>query len=430
MPRITSLPIEPDRWLYVAEHLVREYGADLYEFRRRSRDHSEAVLGLWPRAELVVGPATHPQEILDFCFRDDEMTGGYLSYPYGQLLHGVPVAPSPFPMGHLKKYEMTLYYTEGKGLEIPSNQKRLIAELRDVAEQGTPVRGDADGTSFRGTGLRESLDQAAYEEGVRQVLEHIRLGDTYQLNLSIKFSCQIRNPDGPGLFFFLRRKRPAPYYSWINSGPYSVLSTSPELFLQVEKGRVVSSPIKGTAPCGNDPRAAAERLGNSAKEDAELSMIVDLIRNDISCNCEYGTVRVKNHKSTFVVDTVVQMYSDVLGRLNEDRTCMHLLLDAFPGGSVTGCPKKRSMEIIGRLEPHSRDIYCGAVFLVFDERNLMSSIAIRSAWMETVDTMDTGGPDTMLHFYAGSGIVVDSDPGAEYLETLSKAEKFLELCGQ
>ncbi len=148
-------------------------------------------------------------------------------------------------------------------------------------------------------------------------------------------------------------------------------------------------------------------------------MIVDLIRNDLSANCEYGSVRVDNHKSVFAVDRLLQMYSDVTGRLRPDRDCLDLFFDAFPGGSVTGCPKKRSMEIIDVLEPHPRDVYCGSILIVRDEKNMDSSVAIRTAVYDT--------DDARLDVWSGSGIVVDSDPASEYQETMAKAEKFLTM---
>jgi para-aminobenzoate synthetase component 1 len=148
-------------------------------------------------------------------------------------------------------------------------------------------------------------------------------------------------------------------------------------------------------------------------------MIVDLVRNDISSNCEYGSVRVENHKSVFVVDSLLQMYANVRGKLRGGRDCLDLFFDAFPGGSVTGCPKQSSMTIIEELEPHSRGVYCGSVVVVRDKKNMDSSILIRTA----VHNTETN----QLDYWAGSGIVVDSSPASEYLETLAKAEKFLKL---
>ena len=137
--------------------------------------------------------------------------------------------------------------------------------------------------------------------------------------------------------------------------------------------------------------------------------------------CEFGSVRVENHKSVFRVDNLLQMHSHVTGRLKPGSTVLDLLLDAFPPGSVTGCPKKRSCEIIDSLEPHSRDVYCGTLLAIYGRRDMDSSVAIRTGFL------DTGAG--FFHFYAGSGIVTDSSPSCEYAETLAKADKFLQLLG-
>lgn len=314
--------------------------------------------------------------------------------------------------------------------------------------------------------IARSQDGAAYMRGVEEVLECIRNGDTYQLNLSIKFMADLRGTgfDPLRLFLHLWETSPAPFHAWLNTvggaqgqgGAVRVLSTSPERFLRVRAGEVLAQPIKGTLAFGASAGAGEARalrgnavpggaaagqsegsgewggswqggyvpgmerlLTESPKESAELSMITDLIRNDISTRCEYGSVHVPRHKATFVVDSLIQMYSDVRGTLRQDATCLDLLLDAFPGGSVTGCPKRRTMRIIERLESHSRDLYCGSVFCVEDARTMDSSIAIRTGWYD--EQAET------LSFFAGSGIVADSDPEREYAETLAKAGKFLRV---
>jgi para-aminobenzoate synthetase component 1 len=182
---------------------------------------------------------------------------------------------------------------------------------------------------------------------------------------------------------------------------------------------VLSQPIKGTRLAGRPLLANDRALRTSAKEDAELSMIVDLIRNDISPHCQYGTVGVEGHKSVFEVDGLLQMYSNVTGRLKPGSTALDLLWAALPPGSVTGCPKKRAIEIIAGLEPHHREAYCGCLVVVHGPEDLDSSVAIRTAVVDEARSR--------FSFHAGSGIVVDSDPDKEYEETLAKAAKFLAL---
>jgi len=223
--------------------------------------------------------------------------------------------------------------------------------------------------------------------------------------------------DPYGLWASMAEKNPAPFYGIFKTSEGYILSTSPERFLKVTDGSVLSQPIKGTLCFDEFSEEFIESLTSSIKEDAELSMIVDLIRNDISADCELGSVEVTEHKSVMKVDNLLQMYSSVAGILKSDRDVVDLLFTAFPGGSVTGCPKKRSMELIDSLESHSRGVYCGSLVRIRDMANMDSSISIRTGYYE----------DGVLSFYAGSGIVADSVPEMEYEESVSKADKFLRL---
>ena len=267
--------------------------------------------------------------------------------------------------------------------------------------------------------LRQSLDRKGYVRRVERVLEHIRAGDTYQLNLSTRFDADLSGTGFDPLTFFMHMwdQHPAPFYAWLSHGSTRILSTSPERFLCVRDGQVLSQPIKGTLEFESFTEGMEKALTASPKESAELSMIVDLIRNDIAARCEYGSVQVSAHKETFTVDRLIQMYSDVRGTLRSGSTCLDLLLDAFPGGSVTGCPKQRTMRIIEKEEPHSRGLYCGSVVFIEDPQNMDSSIAIRTGWYDSITKA--------LCFFSGSGIVLDSNPESEYRETLAKAGKFL-----
>ncbi|WP_158946709.1 chorismate-binding protein [Pseudodesulfovibrio cashew] len=407
----------------LAGRLARSGGADFILSSPGYPAQTESVIGVEPVAELRFTPSTTPEEIKRFCFGSPGLSLGFVSYTYGMLLRGVASAkPLDFPLGHLKKFRAVAEFDPEAGAVVHTEDPALVRRiglLLEVGEESTPPvtlpKGD----------FTASLDRAGYEAGVSEALERIRSGHTYQLNLSAKFSRHWPDLDPLALFMALRRDHPAPFYAWLESGPHRVLSTSPERFLRVADGEVLSQPIKGTLKvepdAGEYEPGQEERLTGSAKESAELSMIVDLIRNDISTNCDYGSVRVENHKSVFQVDNLLQMYANVRGTLRQDRDCLDLFLDAFPGGSVTGCPKHSSMEIIEALEPHSRGVYCGSAVVIRDERNMDSSIAIRTATWDAA----SGG----FAVYGGSGIVVDSDPAKEYRETIAKLEKFFALGG-
>lgn len=425
MPRRSTFSASLDRRAFdaLAGELVREAGADAL---LSVPDHPAAtapLIGVGVVDELVFTARTTPDEVRAFCFGTPGPAFGFVSYTYGLILRGIPSAkPLDFPLGHLKKYAAVVEYDHADGMADVSGEERAVDALKTRLARVRPgCKGKVSGLQKKG--LRMSLGRAAYEAGVRETLARIRAGDVYQLNLSTRFTGHWPGLYPAGLFLHLLRTRPAPFYAFLASGPHRVISTSPERFLRVRREAVLSQPIKGTLRLGEgageaDPEAMA-RLTGSAKEDAELSMIVDLIRNDISANCQPGSVRVEDHKSVFRVDRLLQMYSNVTGRLRADRDCLDLFFDAFPGGSVTGCPKASAMSIIEELEPHSRGVYCGSVLVVRGERDLDSSIAIRTA----VWRADTGDFD----FWAGSGIVVDSDPASEYHETVAKAEKFLTL---
>jgi len=267
-----------------------------------------------------------------------------------------------------------------------------------------------------------SLDATTYPDGVRQVLAAIRRGDTYQLNLTSRFTARRPGMDAAAVLLRLWQHRPAPFAAYLHAGRHRILSLSPERFLRVRGGEVLAQPIKGTRsfdPATTSPgeRARLEAaLRADSKEHAELSMVVDLLRNDISATCAYDSVRVPRHCATFAVGPLIQMCSDVTGTLRDGTTCLDLLRHAFPGGSVTGCPKPRTMSLIERIEPHPRDVYCGSLVAVAGPRDMDSSIAIRTALYDTT----TG----LLHLYAGSGLTVDSDPEGEYRETVDKTSAF------
>jgi para-aminobenzoate synthetase component 1 len=378
------------------------------------------LIAVNPRAELLIEADTSREEMDRFAFSSPDPTIGFLSYHWGFHNLGLKSRKhSDFPMGHLKKYDAIYSFDRGEaGVSLKSRYGTGSGNISSLSR--------SKNTSSISTGLNAtpanvdmSLDRTDYCRKVAETLDYIRQGYIYQLNLSIKFSQYCTELEFVTDFSRLLLRYPAPFYAWYHSGHYKVLSTSPELFLRVRQGQVLSRPIKGTLQFPRYDDSLIDRLRSSPKEDAELSMIVDMVRNDISMNCQYGSVRVKNHKAITVVDNLLQMHSDVLGSLRPDRTCLDLFLDAFPGASVTGCPKQMAMKIIDHLEPHARNIYCGSFFVIYDRNNMDSSIAIRTAYHD-----NRSGE---FNYFAGSGIVVDSVPEGEYEETMAKAAKFLNL---
>jgi para-aminobenzoate synthetase component I len=270
--------------------------------------------------------------------------------------------------------------------------------------------------------VRSNMDVAQYTAAFNRIQHYIHEGDCYQVNLAQRFSAQVEG-DAWAAYCRLRNISPAPFAAYLNLPDVQILSASPERFLQVRRGQVETRPIKGTRPRSDNAaqdRAYADELLSSLKDRAENLMIVDLLRNDIGKNCAPGTVRVPNLFELESFSNVHHMVSTITGKLAPGHTAMHLLRGCFPGGSITGAPKLRAMEIIEELEPHRRGVYCSAIGYIGFDGNMDTNIAIRTAVVA----------DGEISFYAGGGIVADSEADKEYRETWDKAANMLELIKQ
>ncbi len=267
--------------------------------------------------------------------------------------------------------------------------------------------------------LRSSFTRSRYLDAVARVREYVFAGDIFQSNLSQRFEAPLGEPPW-ALYRRLRAQNAAPFCAYLDYPESVVLSASPERFLRVDvQGQVETRPIKGTRPRGLGPEhdaALGVVLTESAKDRAENLMIVDLMRNDLSRVCSPGTVRVSELFALEHYATVHHLVSTVVGQLAPGRDALDLLRAAFPGGSITGAPKLRAMEIIAELEPSQRGVYCGSVGYWSFTGALDTSIAIRTALALR----------NRVYFSAGGGIVADSDPQQEYLETLDKARGLID----
>jgi para-aminobenzoate synthetase component 1 len=266
-------------------------------------------------------------------------------------------------------------------------------------------------------GVTSNFDRSGYEAAVARAVEYIHAGDCFQVNLSQRLLAPLHEHPLE-LYGRLRRLNPAPFAGYFDLGGFQVLSASPERFLRVEDGEVETRPIKGTRPRGRTPEedaALVAELAASAKDRAENVMIVDLMRNDLGRVCEFGSVRVPRVCEVESFRFVHHLVSEVRGRLRPGCGPLDLLRAAFPGGSVTGAPKVRAMEIIAELEPTARGPYCGSLGFIGFDGAMDTNILIR--------TMTAGRG--WLQFPVGGGIVADSDPRREYEETLHKAAGML-----
>ncbi|MCF8038332.1 MAG: aminodeoxychorismate synthase component I [Desulfohalobiaceae bacterium] len=266
--------------------------------------------------------------------------------------------------------------------------------------------------------LRSNYAKSDYILAIEKIRDYIKKGHVYQVNLSQRFSLDFKG-SGYALFQELFARNPAPFFAYINAGDHEVLSTSPERFLQRLDRDVETRPIKGTRPRGGTPeedRALRSELQNSPKDRAELSMIVDLHRNDLGKVCSADSVRVAEHLRLEAYKNVFHLVSIVKGELDRDKDSLDLISAAFPGGSITGCPKVRAMEIIDELETHKRHIYTGSIGYLSFHDTLDLSIAIRTATLI----------NQRIVFSVGGGIVFDSEPEAEYSETLHKGQTLMQ----
>ena len=280
-----------------------------------------------------------------------------------------------------------------------------------------PVRGIDGAESI---GLRSTFTHQGYLEAVARVREYILAGDIFQANLSQRFQCQWQAPPFD-LYRSLRHRNPAPFAAYLGFQDLAVLSASPERFLRFDQdGRHIETrPIKGTRPRGLGPMhdaALGRALAESRKDRAENVMIVDLLRNDLSRVCRPGTVRVPELFALEHHPTVHHLVSTVVGEIEPGAGVVDLIRAAFPGGSITGAPKVRAMEIIAELEPTQRGVYCGSIGYVSATGAMDTSIVIRTYL----------ALEGQVYFQAGGGIVADSDPELEYAETLDKARGLIE----
>lgn len=349
---------------------------------------------------------------------------GFISYEFGYdsepRLHSLR-RPLPVPLFSAGLYLWVASYNRNSREhylwvhpECPeSTRNRLDQWIADAApDQARPWK------TLQPFEVRQT--PAVFKAGVERVRNYIAAGDCYQANLSQEFSAACTG-DAWSAFRALADANPTAHSAFIRAGRSSVLSVSPERFLKIKGNTVTTSPIKGTRQRGDTPdedaRLAAELMA-SEKDRAENLMIVDLLRNDLSRNAKNGSVEVDELFALESYRNVHHLVSHIRCELAEGVTPMKALLDAFPGGSITGAPKIRAMEIIRELEPHYRGPYCGSVFFRGLDDSLESNIAIRTLFCDG---------EGKIHCCGGGGVVSDSDPESEYQETLMKVKPLMDF---
>jgi para-aminobenzoate synthetase component 1 len=421
-----------------------------------------SILALWPYLEFTyrrgwaelrvdrqrvhAARTRRPLEILDRILAHHEpflpahFPGGaigFLGYDFGHELLGLPrrdmspASPLPDIQFRCHRCHLLLDHATGRAeahllgigrsiAEAAGDLRRTRERLRRLLRTAAPGIPAACVTRAPCSPPRLLLDQPAYLKKIRRIRHYIRHGHVYQVNFSHAFEMEW---DEPGLRILERlfAINPVPFGAWVPYPGGEIVSLSPECFLRREGDRILTRPIKGTRPRGGDPledRRLAQDLLTNPKDGAELAMIVDLERNDLGRICKTGTVRVVRHRELETYSTLHHTASTVEGRLAVPRLS-EILAATFPGGSITGVPKRRCVEIIAELEDGEREIYTGAMGIARFGGDFTFNLAIRTLIRE----------GTTARFRMGGGIVYDSDPEAEYQETLHKAQAFYLAAG-
>lgn len=348
---------------------------------------------------------------------------GYIGYDVGNNLHrvaGAPCALDSTPAVGLGAYNWCVI------------QDHLLRRSVLVAQPGVSASQRSELLALLGQARRcnvgdfqltadftANFTAASYQAAFQRIQAYIQAGDCYQVNLAQQFSAPYSG-DPWQAYRVLRKVAAAPFSAYLDQGDDgAVMSLSPERFISLHGHHVETAPIKGTRPRHDDAaqdRAAAQELRSSAKDRAENLMIVDLLRNDLGRSCIPGSIHVDRLFDVQSFPTVHHLVSTISGELRADCSAGELLGNSFPGGSITGAPKRRAMQIIAELEPGPRQIYCGSLLYISADGRMDSNIAIRSLLCQ----------DGQVHCWAGGGIVADSQWESEYQETWDKVGKFLE----
>lgn len=366
-------------------------------------------------AVRTVAPAIHNDYHLPFVGG----AAGFMGYDLGQAVERI-AGRSPrdidLPLATLGIYSWAIIVDHRQQRTIllsqPSTPASLLKEIRQRLSRQPQRQPFALTEAFA-----SNMSRADYNEAFAAIQRYIRAGDCYQVNLAQRFTATCEG-DPWTAYAALRPITAAPFSAFMKLGNKALLSLSPERFLHVGNGRVTTSPIKGTRKRGITPEAdqfLARQLLHSSKDRAENLMIVDLLRNDLGKSCVPGSIQVDNLFELQSFETVHHLVSTITGQLKPSDDALSLLKGCFPGGSITGAPKIRAMQIIDELEPHQRSVYCGTLGYLSSDGQMDTNIAIRTL------VNDNG----KLHCWGGGGIVADSNCDSEYEECLNKVGPLL-----
>jgi para-aminobenzoate synthetase component 1 len=419
----SSLEGEQGRYSIIGRNsylTVRQEQGTLYVNDMKEKESFEAWMGRYLKEHRQENPTKLPL-----------ISGaiGYFTYDYGRKYENIksrhqdsvqmPEACfcfyDQYIIEDLEKREVYLI-SNGKTEQSAEEWKELKRKIEtNFAAQAFP------GQSAKACPVETSFTEKEYEQAVEKTVDYIRQGDVYIMNMTQQFRMK-SSQDPYQVFLRLRTQNPSPFGGYFQYGSCQIVCASPERFLKIQDGQVETRPIKGTRKRGATPEedAALKReLQESEKDRSELLMIVDLERNDLNRVCVPGSVRVTEHFQVEAYATVFHLVSTVVGQMQEGKTAMDVIEAAFPGGSITGAPKIRAMEIIDELERDSRGLYTGTMGYFSLDGNCDFNIVIRTAIYQ----------NGTYYLGVGGGITCESDPEFEYEETLQKAKAVREAIG-
>jgi para-aminobenzoate synthetase component I len=363
---------------------------------------------------------------------------GFFGYELGEYLEPVPCSKTDdlrLPLIRLLFYDRLIAYDHNKktfrlitlqldnDTETPQQKLSFLETILDKARDirvPTPKSADIENTDF--SQVRSNMTKDYYLRAFEKIKRHIYDGDVYQINLSQRFDCEY-NARPIDLFHWQNRYNPSPYSAYIDAGDFQIVSASPEMFITVKNGLISTKPIKGTRKRLEETSAETKQINaenlqqliDSAKEKAELNMIIDLERNDLARICVPGTRKVTQPRTIETYPSIFHAVATVAGKLRDNVNLCDILNAVFPGGSITGAPKIRSMQIINETEPTARGVYTGSIGYLGLDGSVCLNIAIRTIIIK----------NKSAYVQTGGGIVADSDPLAEWNETLIKARALL-----
>lgn len=421
--QVKELPNDLDPEAVFNNYADRSYNALLTG--NAQKDNSRySFIGINPLfiAQSKNDPFKELQQLLDhFSVKEFEYPAnlwggiGYISYEAAHHIEKLPkTTKDPLNMPVMQ----VVFYKDMIVFDHHENKNYLIQiQTNDQDFTKLHITNKKEQRNFKTRRPVLCCSSEKYSKQIHTIKKYIEDGDVYEVNLS--HQCHIPfEGDAYGIFQKLYNINSAPFSAYLPFGEHKIICNSPERFILAEGTKLETRPMKGTTPRSPDPnedKKFKKELSQSVKDSAELSMIVDLMRNDFGKICEYGSVKVQEHMRIEQYKNVWQMISIVEGKLRKDENYGSLLRACFPGGSVTGCPKIRSMEIIDELEDYSRNLYTGTIFIGNDQR-FDSNIVIRSIIAHK----------NMLNFNIGGAIIYDSDPQKEYEETMHKAKSIME----